>query len=162
MDVRGVDLIEKHSDIDYVTIEQGVGEADVIICAMNLTSENKGYFDYELLSKARQSAVFVNIARGELSPSCELLRLLKEKKIGGVGLDVYNHESDLAVALRSAESIEDKEIESTLALGEYPNVILTPHNAFNTRESVERKAEQSIQQICHFIENGQFLWPVPD
>jgi D-lactate dehydrogenase len=40
------------------------------------------------------------------------------------------------------------------------NVILTPHNAFNTAEAVERKATQTVQQIEHFVQNGEFLWTV--
>ena len=40
-------------------------------------------------------------------------------------------------------------------------VILTPHNAFNTAEAVDRKAKQTIQQIEHFLAHKWFLWPVP-
>ena len=42
------------------------------------------------------------------------------------------------------------------------NVILTPHNAFNTKESVERKAEQSMEQISHFRKTKKFRWEVHD
>jgi phosphoglycerate dehydrogenase-like enzyme len=42
----------------------------------------------------------------------------------------------------------------------FVNVVLTPHNAFNTIEAVVRKSEQSIQQVQHFMETGEFLWPV--
>ena len=43
---------------------------------------------------------------------------------------------------------------------ERDDAILTPHNAFNTREAVERKAAQSIEQIAHFLEHRQFMWAV--
>jgi len=43
-----------------------------------------------------------------------------------------------------------------------PNVIFTPHNAFNTQEAVQRKAQHSVQQIEHFLQNGTFLWTIPD
>jgi D-lactate dehydrogenase len=42
-----------------------------------------------------------------------------------------------------------------------PNVILTPHNAFNTDEAINRKAEQTVQQIVHFQKHGTFLWSPP-
>ena len=45
-------------------------------------------------------------------------------------------------------------------LARHPNVILTPHNAFNTIEAVRRKSEQSVQQIRNFIATGSFIWKV--
>jgi D-lactate dehydrogenase len=128
---------------------------------MNLTSDNLGYFNYQMLKKAEPGAIFVNIARGEMSPSADLLRLLDENHLAGVALDVYNQESELAVSLRTGRSSSNKEVQATLALSKRENVILTPHNAFNTREAVDKKAKYSIQQIEHFFEKGNFIWPVP-
>ena len=161
MKVLGVDIVKKHPSVSYVSIEEGIVQADIIVCAMNLTPENSGYFNYNLLKKAKQGAIFINIARGELSPSAALLLLLDEERIGGIALDVYNRESKLAVALRTGETSDDKEVQATLVLSRRPNVITTPHNAFNTHEAVDRKASQSVQQLQHFLEHGGFLWTVP-
>ena len=162
MNVLGVDIVQRHDSVTYVPIEEGIGKADVIVCAMNLTSENRGYFNYRLLKRAKPGIVFVNVARGELSPSADLLCLLDEDHLGGVGLDVYNEESELAVSLRTSSSSNNEEVQAALSLTQRSNVILTPHNAFNTQEAVERKVVQSIQQITHFFKSGQFLWPVPN
>ena len=43
-----------------------------------------------------------------------------------------------------------------------PNVIFTPHNAFNSFEAVERKAQHSVRQLQHLLEKGTFLWPIPE
>lgn len=161
MDVRGVDLVERHDFVAYTTIEESLPWAEIIVCAMNLTPGNKGYFDCERLRKAQRGAIFINIARGELSPSAGLLRLLGEGRLAGVGLDVYNHESELAVALRKGRPSADPEVEATLALAERPDAVLTPHNAFNTHESVERKARQSVEAISHFLDHETFPHPVP-
>jgi D-lactate dehydrogenase len=161
MTVLGVDIAIKHSDIHYVSIEEGLSQADIIVCSMNLTEKNVGYFHYTLLKKARPGVVFINIARGELSPAKDLLRLLDEKHIRGIGLDVYENESELAEHLRTGRAIETDEIQPTLELGKRKNVILTPHNAFNTAEALEAKARQSVQQIEHFLKQGSFIWPVP-
>jgi D-lactate dehydrogenase len=136
-----------------VTLEDGLGWADIIICAMNLTKENVNYFSYETLKKAKKGVVFVNIARGEFTPTEDMVMLLDEGHLNGLALDVYEDESALAVALRSGKS-------GFPLLGR-PNVILTPHNAFNTAEAVDRKAKQTIQQIEYFIAHKWFLWPVP-
>lgn len=161
MEVIGVDLAKKHSSVSYVSIEEGLSRADIIVCAMNLTSDNTNYFNYHLLKRAKPGVIFVNVARGELSPSADLLRLLDENHLGGVALDVYNKESELAVSLRAGRSSDDREVQATLALVKCRNVILTPHNAFNTQEAIDRKAGRSIQQVNHFLEHGSFIWPVP-
>ena len=161
MQTLSVDIVQKYSDVDYVGIQDGIGVADVIVSAMNLTPENTGYFNYELLKNAKPNAVFVNIARGELSPASDLVRLLEEKLLAGVALDVYSNENLLAVSLRSGKQCDDKEVRDVHKLAALPQAILTPHNAFNTSEGVERKAQQSVEQIIHFIKNGTFIWPVP-
>ena len=108
-----------------------------------------------------RGVIFVNIARGEQSPSTELLRLMETGHLGGIGLDVYDAESQLAVALRQGTQCDNQEVQATLALSRLPNVILTPHNAFNTREAVERKVQQSVEQLHRFFETGRFIWEVP-
>jgi D-lactate dehydrogenase len=160
MVVYGVDLVLRHQDVDYRPIDDILSEADIIVCAMNLTAENMNYFGYNRLRKAKRGALFINIARGEMSPSADLLRLLKEGILGGIALDVYNEESRLATALRKNKKDNSVEVQATLELQNYPNVILTPHNAFNTEESVERKAKQSVEQVIQFLNTGTFKWNV--
>jgi D-lactate dehydrogenase len=79
--------------------------------------------------------------------------LLDEGYLGGVALDVFENESAVATGLRSGEG--------DFPLLNRPNVILTPHNAFNTGEAVERKSEQSAQQVVHFLGQGVFRWKSP-
>jgi len=161
MDVRGVDIVRKHDFVRYTTIDDGLPWAEVIVCAMNLTPENEGYFNYSRLKRARPGAVFVNVARGEHSPATDLLRLMDEGHLAGVGLDVFEEEAEVAVALRRGCAGASPRVRAALALSERPNVICTPHNAFNTAEAVERKARQSAEQISHFLRHGAFLWAVP-
>jgi D-lactate dehydrogenase len=161
MNVLGVDIVQDKTDVHYVSLAQGLRQADIIVAAMNLTPTNRGYFGYEVLRNAKRGAVFVNISRGEFSPSSDLLKLLREGHLGGVALDVYNQEPKLARALRSGSQATAPELRATLALAEMENVILTPHNAFNTEEAVQRKAEHSARQVAYFLAEGRFLWPVP-
>lgn len=162
MTVLGVDIVKKHKDVKYVDFDQTLPQADVIVSAMNLTPENTNYFNYQRLKTAKPGTIFINIARGEQSFPSALKRLLDEKILGGVALDVYPFENKLGSALRSNLEIEDSELKVIKLLAQYPNVILTPHNAFNTEESVQRKSEQSVQQTIHFLETGKFIWEVPD
>jgi len=161
MTVLGLDLVERFDWVHYVAIEEALARADVIVCAMNLTTRNAGYFDYERLSRARAGAIFVNVARGEMSPPRDLLRLLEEGRLGGVGLDVHDREQELAVSLRGGAPAASPEVQATLGLARRPDVIVTPHNAFNTREAVGRKAEHAVRQVEEFLRSGEFLWAVP-
>ncbi len=161
MQVLCTDIEIKFPDEKYVSIEEGLQQADIIVCAMNLTEQNKNYFTYDLLKKAKKNAIFINISRGEFSPSSVLLRLINENHLGGIGLDVYDEEKELADYLRGNANSDNSEVKATLELSKKQNVICTPHNAFNTLESVERKSSQSVVQIMHFLDTGKFLWPMP-
>ncbi len=156
----GVDIVRKHPDVRYVSIDEGIRRADVIVCAMNLTPDNRGYFDRILLERAKPGVIFINVARGELSPTNDLLRLLDGSHLGGVGLDVYDNESELAVSLRHGLPVNDEVVRSCIELSKRTNAILTPHNAFNTREALERKAGQSIEQVVHFLTKKTFIWNI--
>ncbi|MDO9548390.1 MAG: NAD(P)-dependent oxidoreductase [Candidatus Marinimicrobia bacterium] len=162
MTVFGVDIDKKHADVDYVEFDEKLPQADIIVTAMNLTPENTGYFNYEKLKNARPGALFINIARGEQSVPSDLKRLLDEGILGGVAMDVYPQENLLGISLRQNLKIENNELKIIKELAAYPNVILTPHNAFNTEEAVVRKSEQSVQQIVNFLNTGKFLWDVPE
>lgn len=162
MRVLGVDLVARHDDVEYVTPESAVAQADIVVCAMNLTRTNRGYFSDNFWAVCRKGTIFVNISRGELSPPTALLAAYDAGILGGVALDVYDAESELAGWLRSGVVTSSPSVAATLALQQRPNVILTPHNAFNTEESVVRKSSQSIDQVRALLESGAFLWPVPD
>jgi D-lactate dehydrogenase len=161
MNVVGVDLIHKYEDVEYCTPEEALRQADVVVCAMNLTAENPGYFTLDRLLMTRPGCIFVNIARGELAPSRVVLEAVERGHLGGVGMDVYNHEIELAGALRDGVATDNEEVQATLKLKECPNVVMTPHNAFNTQGAVVRKSEHSAQQIENFLRAGAFLWPIP-
>jgi D-lactate dehydrogenase len=157
----GVDRNPVHSDVTYVSIDEALPQADVLVCAMDLNASNHGYFNAARWNQVKRGAVFVNISRGELSPSAELLAALESGQLSAVGMDVYNHESLLAVALRTKHPSDDAEVAATLKLAQRDDVICTPHNAFNSFEAVERKSEHSVQQIVALRDTGRFLWPAP-
>lgn len=162
MNVLCVDIENKYPEEKYVSIDEGLPLADIVVCAMNLTEDNYGYFNYQRLSQAKKGLVFVNISRGEQSPSTDLLKHLEEGQLAGVGMDVYVNEKELAVSLREGRSSDDPEVQATLVLLEKPNVIFTPHNAFNTVEAVEKKAGESVDQLLYYLEHGHFYATIPE
>jgi len=159
-EVKGVDIVPNKSDVAYVSKQEGIAWADVIVCAMNLTDENRGYFSYELLKTAKKGCIFVNIARGEHASMEGLTRLLREGRLDGVGLDVFEDEGNLATGLRSEVTTSTPATRIITDLLAHPNVLLTPHNAFNSREAVQRKAAMSVEQIRYFLRHRDFIWHV--
>jgi D-lactate dehydrogenase len=184
MNVIGVDRDPRHGDVTYLPIEQALAQADIVACAMDLNPSSRGYFDAAKWRHVKPGAIFVNISRGEMSPSTALVEALDAGQLSAIGIDVYDHEAELAVALRgSAESAVGvdappspeelasrrtasetaefhPEVWATLELARRDNVICTPHNAFNSYEGVVRKSQHSVQQIAAFLQTGQFLWPM--
>ena len=156
MNVRGVDIVQRHTNVHYCGKEEGVAWADVIVCSMNLTNENRGYFSYDMLKQSKQGILFINIARGEHAPLAGLLQLLEEHHVGGLGLDVFEDEPIVATALRSDQINTSHESQLVTALLQHPNVLCTPHNAFNTREAVRRKSQYSVDEILFFLKNKKF------
>jgi len=162
MRVLGVDPVRRWDDVSYVSYDEGAPLAEVLVAAMNLTPASRGFFDRPRLAQLRAGAVFVNIARGELADAAALLEDLRRGHLSGVGLDVYGQEPELAVALRAGHrEATTAAVEAVLALAQRDDVVCTPHNAFNTHESVERKSAQSLEQLEHLRRTGRFLWPVP-
>ena len=168
MNVLGVDLVpNKNLGIQYVSMEEGVAGADIFVCALPLTDITDGMLNHDLLKNLPKGSKFVNIARGEIAPPEDLLHLLREGIIGGIGLDVYDCEKEVSAVLRDGADpgmIADVEklnsVAASLELIEHPHVITTPHNAFNTEEAVERKSLHSAQNLANFAEKGEFLTPI--
>lgn len=159
MQAHGLDLAEKHSGVTYIAADADLSVYDIFVCAMNLTDANRDYFDQSFFDRVKNGCLFINVARGEMSPHAVLLKNLQTGKLGGVGLDVFDDEQDLATQLRHKTWLTE-DAQLLLDMSELPNVILTPHNAFNTVEATARKAEQTVQQVTGFLKNREFVWPV--
>ena len=160
MRVKGVDLVKRLRTLDYVTLERGIHSTDVIVCALPLTRLTEGMLNYNLLRKAKKGTLFVNISRGEISPIRDLKRLLDEGVLSGIGLDVYEGEDGLAERLQIGRGVLTESEREILCLMKDDRVLFTPHNAFNTKEALERKARQSSEAVMAFLKKGSFPHPV--
>ena len=161
MSVCGVDIAPVIKEIDYVSLSEGLAWAEVVFCALPLTEQTEGMLDYSSFQKTKPGLVFVNIARGEISPVEDLKKLLDEGTLAGIGLDVYPEEGTLADSLRARQSAQTSQVRTILELARDDRVIFTPHNAFNTAEALEQKASRTVAAIVSYLENKAFPFPVP-
>lgn len=160
MQVLGVDLKPRHTDITYAAWPEAAPRADIVAACMDLNPTSLHFFKHETLSLLKPGALLVNVARGELVDTSAAQDALAEGRLAGLGLDVFQEENRVADALRGLAP-RHPEAERLLELARHPGVIMTPHNAFNTLEAVERKSRFSAEQVTHFLRQGRFRWPWP-
>jgi len=171
MKILGVDIkprpeMKRKYGLKYVSLSKGLKNADIAVCALPLTDITRGMLCYKTLKTMPKGSIFINVGRGEVSPSQDLFKLLNEGILGGIGLDVYDFEKDLASVLRDGQNLSKlkaearKSVSAVLKLMKDPRVILTPHNAFNTEESVERKSLRTAENLAAYLKTGKFLTPI--
>jgi len=132
------------SDIQYVSLEELLSLSDVISLHCPLTPDTQHIINEESLSRMKENALIINTSRGGLIKTSALVEALKNKKVGGAGLDVYEEESEYFFEDLSAEIMPDDELSRLLS---FPNVVLTSHQGFFTREAMEAIASITMENI---------------
>ena len=117
------------------------------------------------LALMKPGAMLINTSRGALVDSRALITALKKRHLGAAGLDVYEEESHIYFKDLSDEIITDDVISR---LTTFPNVIITGHQAFFTREALAIIAETTITNISDFeagrsneniLKSEEVIWP---
>jgi D-lactate dehydrogenase len=98
----------------------------------------------------KKGVIIINTSRGALINSEDLLNAIKEEKVGGAGLDVYEEESELFYEDMSYSIIQDDILSGLISM---PNVIVTSHQAFLTKEALNNIAETTLANINEFFED---------
>lgn len=129
-------------DIAYDTIENVFGKADVITLHCPLTPETKHIVQARTIELMKDGVYLINTSRGDLIRTEDLIEGLLQKKFAGVGLDVYEEEGGVFYEDRSNDIIED---ENLARLTTFPNVLVTSHMGFFTKEAVEAIADVTLQ-----------------
>ena len=124
---------------EYRAIEDLFMEADFIALTPMLTKETKGLVNDQLISLMKPSAILINTSRGPVLDEVALEKALREKRIRGAALDVYQTE------------VPDPNPGPIEGLKTLPNVILTPHMGSAARETREEMALRTVQNIKRFI-----------
>jgi len=121
--------------------------ADIISLHCPLTPETHHIIDAEALSRAKRGALLINTSRGGLIDTAAVIEALKSGQLGGLAIDVYEQEADLFFRDLSSAIISDDVFQRLLA---FPNVIVTGHQAFFTREAISTICETTINSISEF------------
>lgn len=151
MNVIAYDLFPvKDSDINYVSLETLFKEADVISLHCPLTPETTHLINKDSIAFMKKGVAIINTSRGALINSNDLLQGIKDRKIGTVCLDVYEEEGSLFFENKSGHIMDDSTLLQLIAM---PNVLITSHQAFLTREALQNIAETTANNIVKFFNN---------
>ena len=137
----------RSSGVQYVNLEDLLAQSDIVSLHCPLTPENKHMIDASALRKMRDGVMLINTSRGALIDTMAVIEALKSGRIGALGLDVYEEEEQLFFEDRSGLIIPDDVFARLLT---FPNVIITGHQAFFTREALENIAATTIRNITDF------------
>lgn len=134
--------------IDYVPLDKLFAESDIISLHCPLTSSTRYIINEGSLAKMKEGVVILNTSRGQLIDSDALLQALKDKKVRGAGLDVYEEETAIFFEDYSSTVIQDDVLALLVSM---PNVIMTSHQAFLTDEALQKIAEVTLFNLNQFF-----------
>jgi D-lactate dehydrogenase len=133
--------------MQYVTLEELLRQSDIVSLHAPLTQQTHHMINAKTLALMKPGAMLVNTSRGALVDSRALIAALKKRHLTAAGLDVYEEESHIYFKDLSDEIITDDVISR---LTTFPNVIITGHQAFFTREALNIIADTTIKNISDF------------
>jgi len=138
---------------EYVTLDELFRQSDIISLHCPLTKDTEYIIRAENLAKMKRGVMIINTSRGKLVNTRDFVEGLKTGAIGFAGLDVYEEESDYFFEDLSDEIITDDLLSRLMT---FPNVIVTAHQAFFTREALTNIADTTLNNLRCFID-GQPL-----
>lgn len=137
-------------EAEYVSLEELFRYSDVITLHCPLTSDTKHIINKETIARMKKGVFLINTSRGALIDTEALIEAMLQNKFGGVGLDVYEEEEGVFYEDRSGDIVTDDNLARLLT---FPNVLVTSHMGFFTREAMQAIALTTLEN-AYALENG--------
>ncbi len=138
--------------VKMVTLDELYAASDIISLHCPLTDETKFLINKESIAKMKKGVMIINTGRGKLIKTEDLIEGLRSNAVGSAGLDVYEEEQKFFYEDRSDKMIDDDKLSLLLMM---PNVIVTSHQAFFTREAMRNIAETTLENIRDWAEGRE-------
>lgn len=136
--------------VEYVSLDELLGSADLISLHCPLTDESYHMINIDTIHKMKDRVLLINTSRGALIKTEDLITGIRELKFSGVGLDVYEEEDENVFENREDDILSHS---ITARLLSFPNVIVTSHQGFLTKEALESISRTTVENAISF-ENG--------
>lgn len=164
-DARPDAAFAAETGFEYMSLEKVLGTSDVVTLHLPYMKETHHLINADTLAQMKHGAYLVNTSRGGVVDTDALVRALQEGRLGGAALDVLEEEGAVKDELNllvggHPEEHNLKTILENHVLIKMPNVIITPHNAFNSREALQRILDTTIENIAAYA-NGKPINLVP-
>jgi|KBSMisStandDraft_5_1062788.scaffolds.fasta_scaffold02242_8 D-lactate dehydrogenase len=139
--------------VEYLPLMDLLPESDIISLHCPLNALTRQIINEETLAMMKPGAMLINTSRGGLIDTNACIGALKSSQLGYLGVDVYEQEENLFYHDLSEKIILDDLIGRLMS---FPNVLLTSHQGFFTKEALTEIAQATLQSISDF-ENGKAL-----
>lgn len=165
MNVLCYDIREKPElvvtcEVKYVPLDTLFKTSDVISIHAPYTPQTHHLINMDTLKILKKGVLLVNAARGAIVDISALRQGLKDQVFGGVALDTFEgediwiHQEHIFDKTEAPTAAMFKQAIEAISLLKFDNVILTPHNAYNSHEAVQRMIETTLQDITMFCQKG--------
>ncbi len=164
MNVLAYDINKKRElenllDVKYTNIEELLSHSDIVSLHLPYTGDNYHMFSQKQFALMKNCSYFINTSRGELVDIFALDEAIRNKKIKGAALDVVTCEEAAFKCNQFSKKLKTdlkcmKEVEIINKLAQFPNVIITPHIAYETQDAVNYLLEMSFRGILDSIKGG--------
>jgi D-lactate dehydrogenase len=150
-DVRHNDRLTDELGLAYVSLEEIYVKSDVISLHVPLLPETGHLIQRATLEKMKPGVIIINTSRGALINAHDLVEALKSGRIAGAALDVYEEEEKFFFRDLSGQVLQDDILARLVSC---PNVLITAHQAFLTREALQNISETTLGNLTAFAEGG--------
>ncbi|MBR5228121.1 MAG: hydroxyacid dehydrogenase [Clostridia bacterium] len=148
-DIKQDNFLAEIINFKYLPLDELLKVSDIVSLHLPYNEQTHHIIDEKAINLMKKSALIINTARGGLINTEHLLQALKQKNIYGAGLDVLEGEEFLIEdsVLSSPAENATKIINQNSDLTKLPNVVITPHNAFNSIEALDRIIQCTVKNI---------------
>ncbi|MFK7790541.1 MAG: 2-hydroxyacid dehydrogenase [Phycisphaeraceae bacterium] len=136
--------------VNYVPFEELITKADIVSLLCPLTPNTHHLICTDVVQKMKPGVMLINTSRGGLIDAQALIAGLKSERIGSVALDVYEEEGDVFFEDLSDQVLQDDTLARLLS---FPNVLITSHQAFFTKEAMEEIAKTTLSNAAGYAAN---------
>lgn len=143
--------LQKHvPHVKSVNLDQLLAEADIISLHIPLNPDTRHLINREALSKMKDGVMLINTSRGAIIQTEAIIEGLAQGKVGYLGMDAYETEKGVQFHHQPGTTTQYPLLEKLLS---FPNVMITPHRAFLTREALQEAAVQTIRNLDNWQKN---------
>ena len=146
---RIIDVAKQCIELDATQVSHDVllKEADIISFHVPLTEQTRHMVNSKSIEQMKDGVMLINVSRGAIFSSIDVYNALQRDKISKVGMDVYEFENHVFFFDHTNDYVDDQLLKSFI---QHSDVLLTPHQAFLTREALQIIAERTIQNVDLF------------